>query len=221
MRVEPPGELAVAAQDAPRAIGHGPAVAAADEAAGAEIGIGDEIGRPLGMADDFVEEFYGGRQPARPVSRLFSLSKHAATMNTPDAQRPPPELLRPAIASRRSDLLGRITVILVALLETSACRACDLVRLSPSPGPTSCSTRARCCAEPRRRPLRARRAAGLPCRAPGYARPRHHHRRRRAAQHRRVRAADDRARRSWRWAILHLRRRGQRRRDLARRRCSA
>ena len=38
--LEPPEELAVAAQDAPDALGHGAAIAAADEAAGAEKGVG-------------------------------------------------------------------------------------------------------------------------------------------------------------------------------------
>ena len=56
---QPPGELAVAAQDGPHAIGHGPTIAAADETARAEKSIGDEIGRPLRPADDFAQELYG------------------------------------------------------------------------------------------------------------------------------------------------------------------
>ena len=72
---EPPGELAVAAQDAPDAIGHGAAIAAADEAAGAEEGVGDQIGRPLGTADDLVEKLYGGGNPRarRHVDLSFAL----------------------------------------------------------------------------------------------------------------------------------------------------
>jgi hypothetical protein len=69
--IEPPGKLAVATQDTPGALGDRPPVAAADEAACPEEGIGDEVGRPLAVADDLVQEFYGGGNP-RPVSRLFS-----------------------------------------------------------------------------------------------------------------------------------------------------
>ena len=85
--LEPPDELAVAAQDAPHALGHGAAIAAADEAAGAEEGVGDEIGRPLGTADDLVEKFYGGGHP-RARRHVDPLSAPAATMNKPAAQRP-------------------------------------------------------------------------------------------------------------------------------------
>ena len=53
--LQPPGELAVAAQQAPDALRHGAAIAAADEAPGAEIGVGDEVGRPFGTADDLVQ----------------------------------------------------------------------------------------------------------------------------------------------------------------------
>ena len=58
--LEPPAQLAVAAQDAPGALGHGAAVAAADEAAGAEERVGDEVGGPLAAAGDLVEQFDGG-----------------------------------------------------------------------------------------------------------------------------------------------------------------
>ena len=61
--LEPPGELAVAAQDAPDAFGHGAAIAAADEAPGAEIGVGDRSAGRFGTADDLVQEFYGGSYP--------------------------------------------------------------------------------------------------------------------------------------------------------------
>ena len=53
--LQPPGELAVAAQQAPDALRHGAAIAAADEAPGAEIGVGHEVGRPFGTADDLVQ----------------------------------------------------------------------------------------------------------------------------------------------------------------------
>ena len=85
--LEPPEELAVAAQDAPHALGHGAAIAAADEAAGAEEGVEHEIGRPLGAADDLVEKFYGGGHP-RARRHVDPLSALAATMNKPAAQRP-------------------------------------------------------------------------------------------------------------------------------------
>ena len=93
--LEPPEELAVAAQDAPHALGHGAAIAAADEAAGAEVGVGDEVGRPLGAADDLVEKFYGGGHPRarRHVDPLFA---PAATMNKPAAQRPSLSRPRPS-----------------------------------------------------------------------------------------------------------------------------
>src|SRR5471032_680638 len=58
--VEPPLQLAVAPQDAPHAVGHGAPVAAADEAAGAEERVGDQVGRTLLPAGDLVEQFHGG-----------------------------------------------------------------------------------------------------------------------------------------------------------------
>ncbi len=86
--IEPPGELAIAPQDAPHAIGYGAAIAAADEAAGAEEGVGDQIGRPLGPADDLVQKFYGGGKP-RARCHVSILSGPAATMNMPAVQRFP------------------------------------------------------------------------------------------------------------------------------------
>src|SRR5215475_26181 len=52
--IKPPGELAVAPQDAPDALAHRPPVAAADKAASAEERVGDQIGGPLGAADDLI-----------------------------------------------------------------------------------------------------------------------------------------------------------------------
>ena len=86
--VQPPGELAVASQDPPHAIGHGATIAAADEATGAEERIGDKIGRPIGPADDFVEKLYGGGDP-RSRCHVPILSGPAATMNMSAAQRFP------------------------------------------------------------------------------------------------------------------------------------
>ena len=85
--VEPPGELAPAAQDAPDALGHGAAIAAADEAAGAEERICDAIGRPVRTADDLVQEFHGGGNPRARSHRIPF--EPAATMNRPAAQRLP------------------------------------------------------------------------------------------------------------------------------------
>ena len=71
--IEPPAELAPAPQDAPHPLGHGTAITAADEAAGAEEGICDQIGRPVRTADDLVQKFYGGGNP-RSRSHIAFLS---------------------------------------------------------------------------------------------------------------------------------------------------
>src|SRR5260370_25727444 len=61
--LEPPVELAVAAQDAPYALGHGAAIAAADEAAGAEEGGEHPIRRPLRGAVHLLAKIYCGGAP--------------------------------------------------------------------------------------------------------------------------------------------------------------
>ena len=157
-----------------------------------KIGIGDEIGRPFVAADDFVEEFYGGGHP-RARCHVSLLVKHAATMNTPDAQRPRSELSPP---HRPRPRLGR-----------------------DRPGPARTRSRApttwtwlfawpnyvldarKVLAETDSRPLRARRPAGLRA-TPRPCDTRRHHRRATdcAAQARRLPATRD-GRRSSRWAI--------------------
>jgi hypothetical protein len=83
--LEPPAELAIAAQDAPDAIGHGAAVAAADEAAGTEERVGDQVGRTLLSAGDLVEQFDGGGNSGAR-SHVVSFLSPAATMNAATAQ---------------------------------------------------------------------------------------------------------------------------------------
>src|SRR5690242_6507248 len=105
--VEPPPELAPAAQDAPDPLGHGAAVAAADVAAGAEERICDAIGRPVRTADDLVQEFHGGGNPCARSHRIpFD---PAATMNSPAAQRLPP-------ASRLREGLKRLALVVASVL---------------------------------------------------------------------------------------------------------